>query len=137
MPPRFTETHFPGKVQEATEKAGLVHNTNNWIESTGFICNCCGCCCGFLKMIKEYESSAWLEFSNFKVQAEPEECVGCGDCIDRCQMNALTLEGERILVKATTSVSRAEFGMDTLSSVVDDKVQLCMSVEARKFAGKV
>ena len=46
-------------------------------------------------------------------------------------------EGERILVKATTSVSRAEFGMDTLSSVVDDKVQLCMSVEARKFAGKV
>jgi polyisoprenoid-binding protein YceI len=46
-------------------------------------------------------------------------------------------EGERILVKATTKVSRAEFGMDTLSSLVDDNVQLCMSVEARKFAGKV
>ena len=45
-------------------------------------------------------------------------------------------EGGRILVKATTKVSRAEFGMDTLSSLVDDKVQLCMSVEARKFAGK-
>ena len=46
-------------------------------------------------------------------------------------------EGEKILVKATTKVSRAEFGMDTLSSLVDDNVQLCMSVEARKFAGKV
>jgi polyisoprenoid-binding protein YceI len=46
-------------------------------------------------------------------------------------------EGERILVKATTKVSRAEFGMDTLSSLIDDNVQLCMSVEARKFAGKV
>ena len=46
-------------------------------------------------------------------------------------------EGERILVKATTRVSRADFGMDTLSSLVDDNVQLCMSVEARKFAGKV
>jgi polyisoprenoid-binding protein YceI len=45
-------------------------------------------------------------------------------------------EGERILVKATTRVSRAEFGMDTLSSVVDDNVQLCMSVEARKFSSK-
>jgi len=45
-------------------------------------------------------------------------------------------EGGRILVKATTKVSRAEFGMDPLSSLVDDKVQLCMSVEARKFAGK-
>jgi len=46
-------------------------------------------------------------------------------------------EGEQILVKATTKVSRAEFGMDTLSSLVDDNVQLCMSVKARKFAGKV
>jgi polyisoprenoid-binding protein YceI len=45
-------------------------------------------------------------------------------------------EGGRILVKATTRVSRAAFGMDTLSSVVDDNVQLCMSVEARKFNGK-
>jgi polyisoprenoid-binding protein YceI len=45
-------------------------------------------------------------------------------------------EGEQILVKATTKVSRAEFGMDTLSSLVDDNVQLCMSVKARKFAGK-
>jgi polyisoprenoid-binding protein YceI len=44
--------------------------------------------------------------------------------------------GDRILVKATTRVSRAEFGMDTLSSVVDDNVQLCMSVEARKFSGR-
>jgi polyisoprenoid-binding protein YceI len=44
---------------------------------------------------------------------------------------------ERILVKATTTVSRAQFGMDTLSTVVDDNVELCMSVEARKFAGKV
>ena len=44
-------------------------------------------------------------------------------------------EGEQILVKATTKVSRADFGMDTLSSLVDDNVQLCMSVKARKFAG--
>jgi polyisoprenoid-binding protein YceI len=46
-------------------------------------------------------------------------------------------KGEQILVKATTKVSRAEFGMDTLSSLVDDNVQLCMSVKARKFEGKV
>jgi len=46
-------------------------------------------------------------------------------------------EGEQIMVKATTKVSRTEFGMDTLSALVDDNVQLCMSVKARKFAGKV
>jgi formate hydrogenlyase subunit 6/NADH:ubiquinone oxidoreductase subunit I len=85
-------------ILEATEKAGLVHNTNNWIENTGFICNCCGCCCGFLKMVKEYDSSAWLESANFQVQAEFEECVGCGDCIDRCQMDALCLKEEVISI---------------------------------------
>ena len=86
------------QILEATEEAGLVHNTNNWIENTGFICNCCGCCCGFLKIVKEYDSSAWLESSNFKVQADLDECVGCGDCIDRCQMDALSLEDEVVAI---------------------------------------
>jgi polyisoprenoid-binding protein YceI len=43
--------------------------------------------------------------------------------------------GDRILFKATARISRAEFGMDTMASVVDDNVQLCISVEASKFAG--
>jgi polyisoprenoid-binding protein YceI len=38
-----------------------------------------------------------------------------------------------ILVKATTTVQRSEFGMDSLSSMVSDKVNLCMSVEAEKY----
>lgn len=48
----------------------------------------------------------------------------------------VTGASERILLKATTNISRAQFGMDTLASVVDDEVQLCMSIEARKLAGK-
>jgi polyisoprenoid-binding protein YceI len=51
-------------------------------------------------------------------------------------MDTTAREGEQILVKATTKVSRAEFGMDALSTLVDDNVQLCMSVKARKFEGK-
>ena len=38
-----------------------------------------------------------------------------------------------ILFKATTSISRSEFGMDTLSSVASDTVKICMSVEALKY----
>jgi ferredoxin len=92
------------RILEATEKAGLVHNTNNWVENTGFICNCCGCCCGFLKPIKEFESAAWLQFSNFKVQAATEECVGCGDCIDRCQMEALTIDEDVISIEESRCI---------------------------------
>jgi len=39
---------------------------------------------------------------------------------------------DMILFKATTAISRTDFGMDTLSSVVNDTVRLCMSVEAQK-----
>jgi polyisoprenoid-binding protein YceI len=43
-------------------------------------------------------------------------------------------EGEEILnVKATTSIQRSEFGMYTLSPMVDDRVSLCMSIDAYKY----
>ena len=39
----------------------------------------------------------------------------------------------KILVKATTSINRADFGMDSLEAVIEGNVQLCMSVEAVKY----
>jgi len=43
-------------------------------------------------------------------------------------------EGEDILnVKATTTIQRSEFGMYTLSPMVDDRVSLCMSIDAYKY----
>ena len=37
---------------------------------------------------------------------------------------------ETLTVKATTTVQRSEFGMHTLSPMVDDRVSLCMSIDA-------
>ena len=37
---------------------------------------------------------------------------------------------EAVTVKATTTVQRSEFGMFTLSPAVDDRVRLCMSIDA-------
>jgi polyisoprenoid-binding protein YceI len=42
-------------------------------------------------------------------------------------------EAENILVKASTTIRRSDFGMDTLSKLVSDSVQLCMSVKAKKY----
>ena len=43
-------------------------------------------------------------------------------------------QGEEILnVKATTSIQRSEFGMYTLSPMVDDRVSLCMSIDAYRY----
>jgi polyisoprenoid-binding protein YceI len=44
--------------------------------------------------------------------------------------------GEEILtVKATTTIQRSEFGMYTLSPIVDDRVSLCMTIDAYKHQG--
>ena len=40
---------------------------------------------------------------------------------------------DMVLFKATTSIQRSDFGMDTLSSLVSDTVRLCLSVEAIKY----
>ena len=39
---------------------------------------------------------------------------------------------DTILVKITTSIKRADFGMDTMTMMVSDTVKLCMSVQAKK-----
>jgi len=42
-------------------------------------------------------------------------------------------QAQKILVKATTTIDRADFGMGGLSSLVNSSVQLCMSIEALKY----
>ena len=41
----------------------------------------------------------------------------------------------KVLVKAGTTIHRSDFGMDTLSRIVNDNVELCMSVEAVRYHG--
>ena len=84
---------------EATEKAGLIHNTNNFTGNLIFICNCCGCCCEFVKMIKELGNTAVLAYSNFEVAIDESSCTGCGDCLERCSMEALSLVDDVVVVK--------------------------------------
>lgn len=45
-------------------------------------------------------------------------------------------DSDSILIKATTTILRSEFGMPSLSSMVDDKVNLCMSAEAERYRDK-
>jgi len=82
----------------ATEKAGLIHNTGNYRDRAVFVCNCCGCCCEFLKGVKRTKSNVMVAQANFVVAADTDTCSGCGDCIDRCQMEALSLVDDIISV---------------------------------------
>jgi len=85
-------------IVELSEKAGLMHNVGNYSDRAFFVCNCCGCCCEFLGTAKRTQNNVMLEYSNFIVVADKETCSGCGDCLDRCQMEALSLVDDLVAV---------------------------------------
>ena len=80
------------KVLEYTEKAGLVHCAFQ-VEGkdyTTFICNCCGCSCAGLRQINRLDANP-MSHSNFRAQINEDKCVACGECVNICPVNAVTL----------------------------------------------
>ncbi|MEW6076490.1 MAG: 4Fe-4S binding protein [Thermodesulfobacteriota bacterium] len=78
-------------ILKRCEAAGLVHNINNYLGRSLVLCNCCSCCCDFLVRMKKYRGLQSVARSNFMASVDPETCTGCGACVSRCQMEALTL----------------------------------------------
>jgi len=76
------------------ENLGLVHIGDNVQEETTFICNCCGCCCGFLQGITQQHLKHALTTTNYIARLDPEECNGCEVCVDHCQIKAIRMEGD-------------------------------------------
>lgn len=78
-------------ILRKAEREGLVHQVGTFdIEHGAFICNCCGCSCALLKranILNLSESSR----SNFVAEVNPDNCVGCGACVESCNGNALSL----------------------------------------------
>jgi H+/Na+-translocating ferredoxin:NAD+ oxidoreductase subunit B len=83
---------------DRAEEAGLVHTTSNTIESAGFMCNCCGCCCGVLGTITKLNIPGAVAHSHYIVAHDEDACIDCGDCVDRCQLHALTMSDEKLNV---------------------------------------
>jgi ferredoxin len=78
-------------VLQRAEDAGLVHCATNTAERIDYICNCCPCCCAILgAMTRLQDSSARIE-SNVRAVVDGEECLACGDCMDRCPVEAIEL----------------------------------------------
>lgn len=83
-------------ILETCAGLGCVPNTNNFVEGIQFICNCCSCCCVFLRQIKEVGNLNLLSSSNFISVVDEETCTGCGDCVDRCPVNAMSLKNDEV-----------------------------------------
>lgn len=89
VPPFVTREEALAVLQK-TEKIGLVHTVSNVAEGVHYVCNCCGCCCGILRGITEAGIKNSVAAANYYSEVYPEKCVGCGNCIKRCHMKAIT-----------------------------------------------
>jgi electron transport complex protein RnfB len=90
-------------LREATE-AGLVHSTGNFQDQHFYICNCCTCCCGVLRAVAEFDDPAAVARADFCAVVEESACIGCGDCVERCQFGALSVAEDFCSVEAERCV---------------------------------
>jgi Na+-translocating ferredoxin:NAD+ oxidoreductase subunit B len=72
--------------------AGLVLQPGN-MRSAGYICMCCGDCCAVLRTVRRHPQPASIVRSSFFATVDADLCEGCGTCLDRCQMDAIALDG--------------------------------------------
>ncbi len=81
-------------ILRKNEEDGLVLQPSN-AQEPDFICSCCGCCCGILRLHKAIPDPAGLWATNFHARVNPDLCSACGTCVERCQTGAMRLDEEK------------------------------------------
>ncbi len=79
------------KILEKAQEDGLVLQPGNSQRPMN-LCTCCGCCCGVLSHQNMLEEPAQFFASNYYAKVDSDECIGCGICEERCNMNAVHVE---------------------------------------------
>jgi heterodisulfide reductase subunit A-like polyferredoxin len=81
---------------------------------------CCGCCCLVLKNLNKLDAPAKVAYTNYHATVREDDCTGCGNCEDICQMGAITVEDESAVVNLARCigcglcVTRCEFNATIL-----------------------
>ena len=96
----YDDSHLGGRiltkeeamaVLDAAEEEGLVHCTYNFEHDQMFVCNCCSCCCGLMRLLTEYHTPYGLVRSNWEAVIDEDLCATCGVCAnERCPVDAIS-----------------------------------------------
>jgi NAD-dependent dihydropyrimidine dehydrogenase PreA subunit len=69
----------------------LVQFGSNVREQVNFICNCCGCCCEAMIAARRFGLLHPVHTTNFLPVIHEENCTGCGQCVNACPVEAMSL----------------------------------------------
>lgn len=82
------------RLLDTVAQEGLVHATYNVRDDFMFVCNCCACCCGMLRGMREFHAPHLLARSNFMAAMDAGACTHCGLCAEeRCPVEAILSTG--------------------------------------------
>ncbi|RUA00607.1 MAG: hypothetical protein DSY89_06270 [Deltaproteobacteria bacterium] len=77
------------KVLNNANERGLVHLAFYMPGPEIYaLCSCCDCCCHDLQILKKYQRPDLVVRSDFIAVDDPEKCIHCGECVQRCVFNA-------------------------------------------------
>jgi ferredoxin len=96
---RYIDRAEVDAILARADDANLVLQPSN-SQDAAALCCCCGCCCGLLQSLRGLRRPARIVGSAFLAALDAEACVGCGVCLDRCQMEALADDGDTVSLNA-------------------------------------
>ena len=76
-------------ITTAEEKGFIIETSNS--QTPEFFCLCCGDCCGYLTGMKNLPRPVNYFGTNYHAVVDSDLCSGCETCLERCQMDALTM----------------------------------------------
>jgi Pyruvate/2-oxoacid:ferredoxin oxidoreductase delta subunit len=82
------------EVLNRAEEAGLIHMSQNMAEGISFICNCDRWHCVAVQNALAKPKPGLFFNSGFEPVFDPDQCIACQTCLDRCPAEALTMGEE-------------------------------------------
>jgi Pyruvate/2-oxoacid:ferredoxin oxidoreductase delta subunit len=70
------------EIVRANEEAGLIH----W-----GVCYCCNDACEMMYSYTKYGRTDLVDPNRFEAAADQDKCIGCQDCVEKCQFLAIEM----------------------------------------------
>ena len=94
---RFIPLDEALNVLDRCEEEGLVVQPASSVNPGG-MCNCCQNCCGILRALNLMPKPAELVFNDYWAVVDENECTGCEECQERCQISAVDFNENEIAI---------------------------------------